>query len=134
MRDALLTAHRMASAQLQPVVPAQQDSPEAKSSARAWPMLAFVLMLTAVTYWPTLHYDLVYDDIPQIVQNPRVTSWSYLPGYFTSHVWANIPEASANFYRPLFLTELRLIDAVMGVPGPAWHWAALFAHLGAVLA
>ena len=97
-------------------------------------MLAFVLMLTAVTYWPTLHYDLVYDDIPQIVQNPRVTSWSYLPGYFTSHVWANIPEASANFYRPLFLTELRLIDAVMGVPGPAWHWAALFAHLGAVLA
>lgn len=81
-----------------------------------------------MVYLPATHYGLVYDDHEQLVTNPRLTAWSYVPGYFTSHLWAQSPEAP-HYYRPLFLLWFRLVYVVLGAPGSNWHSASILAHL-----
>jgi len=92
--------------------------------------LGGVLLLVCVTYIPAVNYEFVYDDFQQLVTNPRLTTWSYVPGYFTSHVWAHLPELP-HYYRPVFLLWFRLLYAALGAPSPIWHWASILAHLGA---
>jgi hypothetical protein len=92
-----------------------------------------ILLLTFLIFLPTLHYALVYDDFEQIVTNPRITSWSYLGEYFTTHLWAHSPLEPAYYYRPFFLIFLRLVYATLGPPGAIWHLASILAHLGATV-
>jgi len=92
-------------------------------------LLVAVAFLVLVVFLPTIHDDLVYDDGPQIAENPRLTSWSYLPGYFTQHLWAHNPDVPGYYYRPLFLVWLRLLYATFGRPGPIWHLSSVILHL-----
>lgn len=92
-----------------------------------------IVVITLVLFLPTIHYSLVYDDFEQIVTNPRLTAWSYLPGYFTKHLWAHSPLQPPNYYRPVFLIWLRMIDAVLGPPGALWHFASILTHFAAAL-
>jgi protein O-mannosyl-transferase len=96
--------------------------------------LLAILFATFLLFSPTLHYALVYDDFEQIITNPRIAAWSYFPGYFTTHLWAHSPLQPANYYRPVFLIWMRLVDMTLGSPGPIWHLASVLAHLGATLA
>ncbi len=57
------------------------------SSRQHYVLLPVVLILTFAAYSGTLRYEFVYDDLDVIVNNNRLTSWSYLPGYFTEHLW-----------------------------------------------
>ncbi len=93
-----------------------------------------VLVVAFLVFLPEVHYGLVYDDLKQLIDNPRLTSWSYLPGYFTTHLWAHSPLSSAYYYRPFFLIWLRLVDAIFGPPAPIWHLPSIVAHLGVTLA
>jgi protein O-mannosyl-transferase len=95
---------------------------------------AAILVLPFLVFLPELHYAMVYDDWEQIVQNPRLTAWSYVPGYFSKHLWANNPLDPAYYYRPIFLLWLRLEDAILGPPGAIWHLASIVTHLGATVA
>ena len=94
-------------------------------------VLIAILGVTFLVFSPTIRYGLVYDDFEQIVTNPRLTDWSYVPGYFTTHLWAHSPLQLPNYYRPIFLLWLRLVDAMLGPPSPLWHWASILAHLAA---
>jgi tetratricopeptide (TPR) repeat protein len=88
--------------------------------------------LTALVYLRTLGYDFVYDDIPQILKNPAIQDWRYLPQYFTSHVLAAIYTNSAgNYYRPLFLLWLRLNYVWFGAHPAGWHATSVLCHVAA---
>lgn len=91
-------------------------------------ILGALLLFIFVVFLPAIHYGLVYDDHEQIVTNPRLTAWSYVPGYFTSHLWSQSPEAP-HYYRPLFLLWFRIVYVVLGTPGSSWHYASILAHL-----
>jgi Tfp pilus assembly protein PilF len=94
-------------------------------------LLAFGLALTALVFGGTLRFAFIYDDWPQIVRNPAVQGWSYVPGYFVHHVWSHIyPTWPGNYYRPLFLIWLRLNDALFGLQPLGWHATTVAAHLG----
>jgi hypothetical protein len=93
-----------------------------------------ILLMTLAVYLPTLRYGLVYDDLGQLVKNPRLTAWHYVPGYFTTHVWAHLAGQPANYYRPVFLLWLRLMYVLCGAPGPLWHLPTVLTHLGATVA
>ncbi|HVR24252.1 MAG TPA: hypothetical protein VMU26_13145 [Candidatus Polarisedimenticolia bacterium] len=98
-----------------------------------WWLLSFAVLLALISYWPTLRYGFVYDDVQQIVENPAIQSWGSLPQYFTAHVAAGIfPGAKGSFYRPLFLLWLRLNHAFFGVAPLGWHLTSLFMHLCAI--
>jgi protein O-mannosyl-transferase len=86
--------------------------------------------VTALVYLGTLGFGFVYDDVPQILKNPAIQDWHYLPQYFTSHVWAAIyPNSTGNYYRPLFLLWLRLNYVLFGAHPAGWHVTSLLCHI-----
>jgi len=86
--------------------------------------------LAALVYVATLSFGFVYDDVPQILKNPAIQNWQYLPQYFTAHVWAAIyPGSSGNYYRPLFLLWLRLNYALFGPQAWGWHLTSIVCHV-----
>jgi protein O-mannosyl-transferase len=96
----------------------------------AWWTIALVLALTFAAYTPTLRYQFVHDDRGQIVENPAVHSWSAVPTYFTTQVWAAVmPEELGNYYRPLFLLWLRVNDVIFGNQAWGWHLTTILAHV-----
>ena len=96
----------------------------------SWKEIAAVLALTFAVYIPTLRYNFVADDRGQILDNPAVHSWRFVPTYFTSHVWAGIvPEGAANYYRPVFLLWLRINDALFGNHAWGWHFTTILVHV-----
>jgi Tfp pilus assembly protein PilF len=93
-------------------------------------LLRLALLLTFAVYARCLTFDFVYDDAFQILQNPWIQSWRYLPHYFTSQVWGfAFPDWKGNYYRPLFLLWLRLNHALFGTIPGWWHLTTLAAHL-----
>ena len=97
-------------------------------------LVAFILLLTFAAYAPTLRYDFVHDDRAQIMENPAITSWSYLPQYFSKQVWAGYaPGIAGNYYRPVFLIWLRLNHMVFGLQPWGWHLTTVLLHLLATL-
>jgi tetratricopeptide (TPR) repeat protein len=93
-------------------------------------LLAAVLLATAAAYLWTLQFGFVYDDLGQIVSNPLVQSWRYLPMYFRGNVWMQ-QSPLGNYYRPVFLTWLLLNHTIFGLHPMFWHLTNILAHLGA---
>lgn len=97
---------------------------------RPWVPELVACGITALAYLATLSFGFVYDDVPQILKNPAIQSWRYLPQYFTSHVWAAIyPNSAGNYYRPLFLLWLRLNYIVFGADSFGWHATSVLCHV-----
>lgn len=93
-------------------------------------LLGLVLIATFLVYARALRFGFVYDDRGQILENPAVQSWRFLPEYFTAHVWAGTePGALGNYYRPLFLLWLRLNDTLWGSNPWGWHLTTLLLHV-----
>lgn len=92
-------------------------------------MLALVLVIGFVVYLGSLQFGFVYDDTAQIVKNPQVQSWAYLPHYFSGPVWAQLK--LFDYYRPLFLLWLLLNHALFGLNPAGWHGALVLLHLAA---
>ena len=105
----------------------------AAKAPAAWPAILIVLTITFLVYSPTLRFQFVYDDVEQIVKNPNIQSWSYLPDYFTKHLWSHGGWNQARFYRPFFLLWLRLNHALFGLDASWWHLTTVAAHLVATL-
>lgn len=95
-------------------------------------LAACLFLLIIVAYLPTIHFGLVYDDFDQLLNNPRITAWSYVPGYFTTHLWSQMAGEAPHYYRPIFLLWFRLLESLIGAPGSFWHWSSIAAHLCAV--
>jgi tetratricopeptide (TPR) repeat protein len=93
-------------------------------------LLAAVLLATAAAYLWTLQFGFVYDDLGQIVSNPLVQSWRYLPMYFRGNVWMQ-QSPLGNYYRPVFLAWLLLNHTIFGLHPMFWHLTNILAHLGA---
>lgn len=94
-------------------------------------LLGLVLGLSLLCYAQVWRFNFVYDDDYQIVNNPKIQSWSHVRGYFTSHLWANAAgfDRPTNYYRPLFLLWLRLNYALFGLNAACWHASSLVLHL-----
>jgi protein O-mannosyl-transferase len=92
--------------------------------------LLVVLFITAVTYLGTLRFDFVSDDYPQILSNPFVKAWHYVPQYFSGSLWRQLsPEAGLGAYRPVYLLWIRLNYAMFAGRSFGWHATAILLHL-----
>ena len=96
-------------------------------SPAAWG-LPLVLIAAAIVFSPALNFQFVFDDRYQIAQNPTITSWSYLPQYFRSHVWG-YSSTWTNYYRPVFLLALRIWESLVGLDPIAWHAFPIAVHM-----
>ncbi|MEN3330727.1 MAG: protein O-mannosyl-transferase [Blastocatellia bacterium] len=108
---------------------ATQEARQITMSSRA--MALVVMGITFLAYVGTLGYEFVYDDRGQIVNNPFIKSWHYLPRYFTDHVWGHVdPTMLGNYYRPLFLVWLFINQTLFGLNAAWWHMTTILAHVG----
>jgi tetratricopeptide (TPR) repeat protein len=89
----------------------------------------FVCGLALVVYSRSLFCGFIRDDLPQIVYNPQVQSWEYLPELLTSHLWSHIPGFQAHFYRPLFSLWMLLINTLGGLSPWFWHLSSILLHV-----
>ena len=81
-------------------------------------LIGILILLAALCYGNSLFNGFVYDDEQQILQNPYVKSWHYLPQIFTTTVWSFVGAAgTTNYYRPLMtFTFLVLWQAFKDIP------------------
>ncbi|MBZ5661490.1 MAG: tetratricopeptide repeat protein [Acidobacteriia bacterium] len=106
----------------------ESSVPAASSSERFY--LWTVLFITGISYLGVVRFGFVYDDDPQILLNPFIKTWGYVPQYFWTSVWKHYdPNAQTNYYRPIFLLWARLNYAVFGVRPLGWHVTAILLHL-----
>ena len=88
-----------------------------KSGISKWERwISPILFLVSVAcYANTLLNGFVYDDELQILANPYVKSWHYLPQIFTTTVWSFIGAAGdSNYYRPLMTFTYLLLWKAFG--------------------
>lgn len=93
--------------------------------------IAIIAILTAIVYANSLSGDFVCDDWPQIVNNKKITSYKYLPQYFTSGVWSisELEYKDQFLYRPLFLLNLFLNYQIWGQNPFGFHLTSIFLHI-----
>ena len=109
------------------------DESQAGSSSLHRFLLPLVLVLTFVAYSGTLRYEFVYDDLEFIVRNQKITSWTYVPRFFTEHLWSHRDlNRPGNYYRPLFLVWALTNRSLLGLNSTAWHLVTLLAYLAVV--
>lgn len=92
-------------------------------------LVVLALILAAVSYLNTLGYAFVYDDIPQIIQNPRVHTWEHAPRLFVEHVWSQISGQPGNYYRPFFEFWFLVNYSLFGLHTAGWHLTTVLVHL-----
>jgi protein O-mannosyl-transferase len=88
-----------------------------KSAISGWDRWSapVLFLLSAACYANTLLNGFVYDDELQILANPYVKSWHYLPQIFTTTVWSFIGAAGdTNYYRPLMTFTYLLVWKAFG--------------------
>ncbi|MFZ0297751.1 MAG: tetratricopeptide repeat protein [Candidatus Sulfotelmatobacter sp.] len=105
----------------------EPTSPPAKTNLLP---LAGVLIGVLLTYASTFTFGWVYDDPPQIPQNPNL-QWNRLGFLFTHQLWASMSGSQGRFYRP-FLSLWFLINKTLFGLNPHWfHVTSVVAHVTA---
>ncbi len=85
--------------------------------------------LALAVYSRSLFCSFIRDDVPQIVNNPQVQSWRYLPLILTSHLWSHMARSHALFYRPLFSLWMLVIHTLGGLSPWFWHLSSILLHV-----
>jgi protein O-mannosyl-transferase len=69
-----------------------------------------LVVVSLLCYGNTLKNGFVYDDGQQVIENPYIKSWHFLPKIFTSTVWSFQGEiGTSNYYRPLMTFSYLLL-------------------------
>jgi len=71
------------------------------------------------------------DDFPQIVNNPQVQSWEYLPKLLGSNLWSQLSDRPGQFYRPIFSVWMLLLHTCGGLAPWFWHLSSILLHVAA---
>ena len=95
-------------------------------------LLTTLVLVTGVLYSGTLFFQFVWDDGPQIVDNPLIRSWHSLSRVFVSDLWYHTTRQQV-YYRPLFVAWSIVNYALVGLRPWGWHLGAILLHLGATL-
>jgi Tfp pilus assembly protein PilF len=97
-------------------------------------LIAILILVTCVCYANMVANAFVYDDDQQILQNPYVKSWRFIPQIFSTTVWSFVGQAGAtNYYRPLMTLTFLTLWSVFGQAASGFHIFSLVAQLGVVL-
>jgi tetratricopeptide (TPR) repeat protein len=92
------------------------------------------MVITAcfLVYGNTLRNGFVYDDIPQVVQNPWIRDFRHLPEIFSTNVWA-FQGISTNYYRPLLHISFLLTYQLFGLAPWGFHLVNIVLHAGVTI-
>lgn len=100
--------------------------------ARPSLLLSLLGLSTLVLYSGALSFDFVWDDWPQIINNPIIRSWHNLPRVFGSDLWYHVARHQV-YYRPLFVAWSMLNYSLFGSKPWGWHLCAILVHIAATV-
>jgi protein O-mannosyl-transferase len=95
-----------------------------------WLALAGLLATALLTFSSTLRFGWVYDDPPQITQNPNL-QWKRLGFLFTHQLWASTGMAQSRYYRPLLALWFLINKSIFGLHPHWFHLTSVLTHLAA---
>jgi len=97
-------------------------------------LVGILLLVTLVCYGNILINGFVYDDGNQILENPYVKNWHFLPQIFGSTVWSFVGQAgTTNYYRPLMTFSFLVLWHLFGPLPFGFHLFSLAVHAAVVL-
>jgi Flp pilus assembly protein TadD len=94
--------------------------------------LAGVLIGTLLTFASTFTFGWVYDDPPQIPQNPNL-EWNRFGFLVTHQLWASVAGMEGRFYRPLLTLWFLVNKTVFGLNPHYFHVTTVLAHVAATV-
>src|SRR5256885_2034918 len=94
--------------------------------AVALPLLAACIF---TIYYESIFFEFVWDDFPQIVENPLLHSWT-IRRIFLSDLWFHTGRDQV-YYRPLFVIWSILNFKLFALKSTGWHLTTVFLHVGA---
>jgi protein O-mannosyl-transferase len=106
---------------------AQETSPRRLTE---WLALAGILATTLLAYSSTFRFGWVYDDPPQITQNPNL-QWDRVGFLFTHQLWAATGIAQSRYYRPLLALWFLINKSIFGLHPHWFHLTSVLAHIAA---
>jgi hypothetical protein len=95
-------------------------------------LLSLIALVTFVVYVGTLSFQFVWDDRPQIVNNPIIQRWKDAPRAFVSDLWYHSTRTQI-YYRPLFTCWSMLNYSLFALKPWGWHLGAILVHILAVI-
>jgi protein O-mannosyl-transferase len=95
------------------------------------PYVALLLVAACIfaVYYGTLSFEFVWDDFPQIVDNPMLHSWN-IRRVLLSDLWFHTNREQV-FYRPLFVIWSTLNFKIFALKSTGWHLTTLLLHVAA---
>src|SRR5512143_4138639 len=116
-------------------MPDRDEQHKGGTALRKWPLslwLFIIPLFAAALYLNALWNGFVYDDIPQVVQNPWISSFRNTVAIFTAGAWGFAGETT-NYYRPLMHIFYMLIYALFGLNPLGFHAFNVVVHAGVSL-
>ncbi len=108
-----------------------RETPESRRETLIYLALS---LLAFIPYANTLRGGFVYDDYFQVVENPYVHSFHYLPEMFTTTVWSfQGAQGVTNYYRPLMTFGYLLTYQIAGPISFSFHLASIVLNVVVVL-
>ena len=108
--------------------PLAQRAGNGEHSRTLWLQLALVAAVAAICFVQTARYDFAYDDKPQVLENPRIRSFSNLGEVFFENVWA-FQGLLTNYFRPLHSVTYMAAYAIGGLSPFTFHLVNIILHV-----
>jgi tetratricopeptide (TPR) repeat protein len=92
-------------------------------------LIIIIIVASFAVYFNTLRNGFVYDDTPQVVQNPWIRDIRFIPEIFSTNVWA-FQATSTNYYRPLMHISYMVSYHLFGLAPWGFHMVNILLHAG----
>ena len=92
-------------------------------------LIIVIVIIVFGVFSNALFNGFVYDDIPQVVQNPWIREVRFIPDIFSTGVWA-FQGTNTNYYRPLMHVSFMLSYYLFGLVPWGFHLVNILIHAG----
>jgi Flp pilus assembly protein TadD len=97
-------------------------------------LIAALILCSALPYVNTLLNGFVYDDNRQVLDNPYLKSFHFLPQIFGKTVWSFVGmQGVSNYYRPMMTLGYAVCYHLFGPVAYGFHLVNVCLHVGVVL-
>ena len=97
-------------------------------------LIAALILCSALPYLNTLLNGFVYDDNRQVLDNPYLKSFHFLPQIFGKTVWSFVGmQGISNYYRPMMTLGYAVCYHLFGPVAYGFHLVNVCLHVGVVL-
>ncbi len=89
-----------------------------------------IVLVSFAVYSNALFNGFVYDDKFQVLKNPWITDFRYIPTVFSSEAWGFKGDGISNYYRPMMHVFYMIAYRLFGLDAWGYHAMVILFHTG----